>query len=142
MNPNVILLPVLAQIILTLAVYVLLAIEKSKALKQGLVDHNRRSLYDDAWPESVLKINNNIRNQFEVPVLFYVLCIMLWLLHVVDWPALILAWLFVASRWVHAWMHTGKNVVPIRKRIFTVGVVALMGLTLLVLRVVWSSFWF
>ncbi|MCE3286031.1 MAG: hypothetical protein K0R70_2287, partial [Steroidobacteraceae bacterium] len=77
MSSSAMLLPVCAQVLLTLAVYVLLSVAKARALAQGEVNVARRGLYDDAWPESVVKINNNIRNQFEVPVLFYVTCLAL-----------------------------------------------------------------
>ena len=64
---ELILLPLLAQVLLTILVYVALAVAKSRAVKRGQVDPERRALHADAWPESVQKINNNIRNQFEVP---------------------------------------------------------------------------
>jgi len=101
MNRDPIFAPVLVQVLLTLVVYVQLIRAKIRAMKAGRVDMARRALHDDAWPESVMKINNNIRNQFEVPVLFYVLALTLWALHAVHWAALAAAWLFVASRIVH-----------------------------------------
>ena len=42
---------------------------QGEALAHGEVDLARRGLTTTLWPESVVKINNNIRNQFEVPVL-------------------------------------------------------------------------
>jgi hypothetical protein len=68
-----ILVPVMVQIVLTMVVYVLLNVAKARALRRGEVDLARRGQHDDAWPDSVNKINNNILNQFEVPVLLYVL---------------------------------------------------------------------
>ena len=56
--------PLLAQVFLTLIAYVMLVQVKIRAMKAGQVDMARRALHDDAWPESVIKINNNIRNQF------------------------------------------------------------------------------
>ena len=134
---NVILLPVLVQVILTIFVYGTLALAKAKAMKGGLVDLDRRALHDDAWPESVMKINNNIRNQFEVPVLFYVLTILLWQLNQTGVLAQSLAWLFVTSRLVHAYIHTGSNYVPARRKVFMFGcvvVVAMAGVA------VWAVF--
>jgi hypothetical protein len=81
----------------------------------------RRALYEDAWPASVQQINNNIRNQFELPVLFYVVCIVLWELHAVHWLALAAAVAFVLSRIAHAAIHLSSNVVPHRRRAFTAG---------------------
>ena len=130
MNRDLIFGPVLVQVLLTLATYVLLIKAKIRAMKAAEVDMARRALFDDAWPESVMKINNNIRNQFEVPVLFYVLAFALWALDAVHWIALAAAWLFAVSRIVHAWIHIGTNYVPNRRRAFTVGwwIVAAMAL--------------
>jgi hypothetical protein len=131
---NDMLLPVLAQVLLTVAMYFVLAVAKSRAVKAGRVDLGRRALHDDAWPESVMKINNNIRNQFELPVLFYVLALMLWQLGDVDRLTLALAWLFVASRIVHAWIHTRSNYVPARRRVFTFGVMMVLAMAAVALR--------
>ena len=132
MNRDLIFGPVLVQVLLTLATYVLLIKAKIRAMRAGEVDMARRALFDDAWPESVMKINNNIRNQFEVPVLFYVLAFALWALHAVHWIALVAAWLFAISRIVHAWIHIGTNYVPNRRRAFTVGWWIVFAMALLV----------
>jgi hypothetical protein len=132
MNRDLIFGPVLVQVLLTLATYVLLIKAKIRAMKAGEVDMARRALFDDAWPESVMKINNNIRNQFEVPVLFYVLAFALWALDAVNWVALAAAWLFAVSRIVHAWIHIGTNYVPNRRRTFTVGWWIVFAMALLV----------
>lgn len=130
-NRDLIFVPVLAQIALTLAVYVVLIKAKVRAIRAGECDQARRPLYDDAFPEYVLKINNNLRNQFELPVLFYVLAFALWALDAVGILALSVASLFVASRILHAWIHCTSNIVAQRRRVFTVGwwlVVAMLAL--------------
>ena len=127
-NPAVIFWPVLVQILLTLSMYVLLLQRKKRAFNEGRVDEARRALHEDAWPDEVVQVNNNIRNQFHLPVLFYVICIMLWALQHVYVFTVILAWMFVFSRIVHAWVHVGSNYVPLRRRMFTFGVVMLFGL--------------
>jgi hypothetical protein len=139
MPSNLILLPALAQILLTIVVYGALAAAKAKAVKGGLVDLDRRALHDDAWPESVMQVNNNIRNQFEVPVLFYVLTIILWQLNETGVLAQSLAWMFVASRYVHAWIHTGSNYVPARRKVFMFGCVVVLAMAGVALRAVLTS---
>jgi hypothetical protein len=131
MDKAQIFLPVLAQISLTLIIFVAYTFVKIKALKDGEVDQNKRALYADAWPDYVVKFSNNIANQFETPVLFYALCFMLWALNVVSALAIIVAWGYVATRIVHAYIHTGSNYVPHRKRIFMFGCVCLFILTAL-----------
>jgi hypothetical protein len=130
MHASLIFLPVLMQVLLTLVLYMALQRVKTRAARAGEVDESRRGLHDDAWPDYVQQVNNNIRNQFEVPVLFYVLCLMLWALQTTGVAVQVLAWIFVLSRMAHAWVHTHSNVVPIRRRIFTVGVIALLALAL------------
>ena len=78
MENNYIFVPVIVQEALTLWLYIYLGIAKSQAVKLGEVNEDRRALRDDAWPDRVLQINNYIRNQFQVPVLFYVLVGILW----------------------------------------------------------------
>jgi len=132
MSRDLIFVPVLVQVLLTLGVYVRLIKVKIRAMKAGEVDMSRRALHEDAWPESVLQINNNIRNQFELPVLFYVMSFSLWALDSVHWPALAAASLFVLSRIAHAYFHLGSNYVPNRRRAFTVGWWVLAAMALLV----------
>jgi hypothetical protein len=131
MNGNLILWPVLVMVLLTLLIYVHLIRVKIRELKAGRVNLERRALHEDAWPESVLQINNNIRNQFELPVLFYVVCFGLWAIEAVGIVALAAAWLFVSSRIVHAWIHLGSNIVKYRRQSFTVGWWILLFMVLL-----------
>lgn len=129
MNPALIFLPVLAQVILTLVVFVAMTVAKSRAIKRGEVDLERRALHKDAWPDYVLKLSNNIANQFETPVLFYAVSFVLWALRAVDAVTLSLASAYVVTRIVHAFVHTGSNYVPVRKRVFTLGVVIILAMT-------------
>jgi hypothetical protein len=130
LNSRLILAPVLVQVLLTVVVYVLLNFAKRRAVQRGEVDLARRALHDDAWPDSVVKINNNIRNQFEVPVLFYVLSMALLALNSVTWPVLAIASLFALSRIGHAWVHLGSNYVPARRGIFMFGCLMVVALAL------------
>lgn len=128
MESTLIFYPAIAQMLLTFAMYFKLAIVKQRALENGEVDLERRALHGDAWPVSVMKISNNLQNQFESPVLFYALCFMLWALGAVTLSGLLLAWGFVVLRVMHSFVHTGANVVPIRKKIFMASTVMLMVL--------------
>lgn len=128
MTAKMIFLPVLLQVLLTVYAYVLLVRVKAQAMKAGLVNKERLGLHDDAWPDSVLKINNNIGNQFEIPILFYVLVIVLFSVGAASVFAQIVAWLFAASRVVHLIVHTGSNYVPLRRNVFTFGILMILVL--------------
>lgn len=140
MDNKLIFLPVLVQILLTIIVFVALGIVKSRAVKLGQVDLEKRALHPEAWPDSVLKFSNNINNQFETPVLFYTLAMMLWALDAVDVFALVFAWGFVATRIVHAYIHTGSNIVPARRGVFTIGCIFLLLLAILAFKSVLAPY--
>ena len=132
MNAALIFWPVLAQIALTLAIYIVLARRKAGAVKSRAVNMREAALDNRAWPESVVKVSNNLANQFESPVLFYALCLMLHAIDGVSLPALLLAWLYVALRVVHAGIHIGSNQLPRRMPVFVLGtgvLLALLGLS-------------
>lgn len=128
MNKNLIFYPILAHIFLVFWLYILLAVRKKKALQAGQVDQARRPLFEDAWPDDVVQVNNNLRNQFQVPILFYMVCVILWAINAVNVWVLVLSSLFVLSRYFHALVHTGSNIVKKRFRMFLFGVVIAIGL--------------
>jgi hypothetical protein len=129
MENNYIFIPVIIQVTLTLCLYIYLGIAKKRAVKLGEVDESRRALHDDAWPDSVLQINNCIRNQFEAPLLFYVLIGILWGIGGTNIYVHLAAWIFVLSRIGHAVIHTGSNYVPLRRKLFMAGCYILICLT-------------
>ena len=135
MNSNHIIWPVLAQVFLTLTMLILLGVRKAKAVKTGAVNRQQAALNNRVWPEDVVKVSNNIANQFEVPVLFYVLCLVLYSINAVSLVAIVLAWLFVLSRFAHAYVHIGSNYVPMRLRLYLVGGFVLIAM---LIQVAWK----
>lgn len=132
MNSNHIIWPVLAQILLTLTMFIILGVRKVKAVKAGEVNRQQAALNNRVWPEAVVKVSNNIANQFEIPVLFYVLCLLLYSIDAAGTVAIVLAWLFSLSRYAHAYVHVGSNYVPMRLRLFLVGCLILIAMLILV----------
>jgi hypothetical protein len=132
MNSSYIFWPVLAQILLTLIVFTVLGMRKAKAVKAGEVNRKQAALNNREWPDYVVKVSNNIANQFEFPVLFYVLCLVLYNINAVGIAAIVLAWLFTLSRFAHAYVHIGANYVPMRLRLFLVGCLVLIAMLVLV----------
>ncbi|HEY4747111.1 MAG TPA: MAPEG family protein, partial [Steroidobacteraceae bacterium] len=62
----------------------------------------------------------------EVPVLFYVLVAFLMIMRHADVIFVALAWLFVATRIVHAAIHVTSNTVMRRGPVFGIGVIVLL----------------
>ena len=52
---------------------------------------------------------DNYRNLFEMPVLFYAICVLLVALNKADGTYVTLAWLFVALRFAHSAIHCSYN---------------------------------
>ena len=129
MNQTLIYGPVLAQIVLTFYVFILLAKRKAADVKAGVADRSKSALDNKAWSEPVVKVSNNIDNQFQTPVLFYALCFVLAQLNAVTTVTLGLAWLYAISRYLHMFVHAGSNHVPHRMPLFLVGVFTLMAMT-------------
>ena len=133
MNANLIFGPLLAQMLLTVGMFGLLAARKAQAVRLKKVNLKQAALDHSAWPDEVIKVSNNIANQFETPILFYVVCLALFQLNAVSGPVLMLAWLYVATRFVHAFVHVRSNRVPIRMRVFAAGLLIVFVLMLLIL---------
>ena len=112
---------------------IILGARKAKAIKSEDVNRKQAALNNKEWPDDVVKVSNNISNQFEVPVLFYVLCLILYNINAVDVIAVALAWLFVVSRYLHAYVHIGSNYVPLRLKFFLTGCLTLIAILLLVI---------
>tara|TARA_R110002051_G_scaffold325086_1_gene425694 strand:+ start:1248 stop:1622 length:375 start_codon:yes stop_codon:yes gene_type:complete len=112
--------------------FIMLGVRKAAAVKAGKVNREQAALNNRVWPEDVVKISNNIANQFEAPVLFYILCLVIYSIHGVNTAAIALAWLFVLSRCAHAYVHIGSNYVPLRMRLFVLGGLVLLAMLTLV----------
>ena len=134
MNQALILWPLVAQVLLVVLLFIRLGMVKDRARAAGAVDLVVTALDNDAWPDDVRQVANNIRNQFQVPVLFFVLVLALFAHGSADPFALALAWLFVASRIVHSYIHVGSNYVPNRTRVFKLGLFCVLGLLALLVR--------
>jgi len=65
-------------------------------------------------PPSVANPSDNLKNLFEVPVLFYALCLYLYATNQVDTLYVAAAWIFVGFRYLHSAMHCTKNIVIVR----------------------------
>ena len=134
MHQDLILWPLVAQVILVILLFIRLGQLKDRARDAGAVNLEVTALDNDAWPDDVRKVANNIRNQSQVPVLFFALVLALYAHGSVDIYALVIAWVFVATRVVHSYIHIGANFVPNRTRAFKLSVLCVILLTALLIR--------
>lgn len=121
------LLPALAHMALTLALYAWLTFARARAVKTGQA---RYSDYQFAGnePPQVARITRNLANQFELPLFFYVAILALMQLGSAGMMDVILGWLFVAGRVLHTMVQTRTDNVPLRGQVFMLNSVAVAGL--------------
>lgn len=130
MDQSIVFVPVLVHMLLVFFLFILLGIKKSAAVRAGLVDRNKTALNPKAWPDSVVKVSNNIANQFESPVLFYMLAVILYITGSVNEWVVLLTAIYVATRYLHSYFHVTSNYVPLRFKAFLAGMLILLGLTI------------
>jgi hypothetical protein len=122
---SAVLLPLFVEVFLTFGLLFWLGPIRFRAIREGQVRPSDIVLGQKAWPEQVLQISNAFDNQFQLPVLFYVLTALALITQKADLLFVVSAWLFVLTRMVHAWIHTGSNHLLNRFRAYLVGVVVL-----------------
>jgi hypothetical protein len=120
-----VLLPLFVEVALTLGLLFWLGPHRVGAIRQGRVKPENVALGQKVWPERVVQIGNAFDNQFQLPVLFYVVTILAISAHKADVVFVVLAWLFVLSRIVHAVILTGSNIMLPRFLAYLAGAAAL-----------------
>ena len=83
------------------------------------------------WPQRATLFANCFSNQFELPVLFYVLTILAIMTRHADLLFVLLAWIFVALRVLQALVHVTSNDVRLRGGFFGVGAIVLLVMWLI-----------
>ncbi|WP_421853409.1 MAPEG family protein [Oricola sp.] len=119
MQQSAIYWPMIAQVALTFAAYVIMSLRRIDAVKSGAAKARDFKIPDD--PELSASAARNVSNQFELPVLFYVVCLALVQTGGVSVWTVGLAWLFVILRYAHAWVHMTSNRLGLRRPVFTAG---------------------
>jgi len=126
MNANLILFPVIAIVLLTFAVGILMLKFKFKAVRENKLNPDYFLLNKGAkLPDYLAKATNHYANLFEVPVLFYVLCLIIFAGNKTDGDYLVLAWLYAGLRYAHACIHITYNKLRHRMLAFLAGMVVL-----------------
>jgi hypothetical protein len=124
MNQTAIFWPVIAQVFLVYLVYGLLSLRRRAAVRAGSVRRSDFRENRNEPPESVFA-HNNLLNQFQLPVLFYVVCLCLYVTQGSSIVTVALAWIFVVLRYLHAFIHVTSNRIRYRSPVFALGYVVL-----------------
>ena len=109
MSIQMVLLPVFVQIGLTFALLLSMVSVRTRALKGREVSLKDIALGQPNWPTRATQIGNCFKNQFELPVLFYILIAIALPLRHADLIIVMLSWVFVITRFVHAGVFVTSN---------------------------------
>ena len=110
MDKTSILFPMVALATLTFAVLLLIPVRRFRAGIAGQIKYDDFKYGESARvPPEVSIPNRNMMNLLELPLLFYVGCLIYLVIGRVDEYALVLAWLYVGLRVVHSAIHVTYN---------------------------------
>ena len=126
MSLPAVLLPLFVEVVLTLVLGLWLVYLRGRDLRSRAVHPSNIALREPNWPLKTQLVGNCFSNQFELPVLFYVLTIFAVITRHADLIFLILAWVFVLTRIMHAIVHTTTNRIRFRGSWYGFGAVALV----------------
>lgn len=124
--PQALLAPVLALVALTGVVWLLMVLFRNIAFIRGRVSERYFETFTvDAPAEWVERPTRAYMNLLELPVLFYVACLLMLITRTFDSLQVSLAWLFVFTRCAHAFIYIAFNYIPLRFVSYLTGVITL-----------------
>jgi len=126
MTVQAILLPLFVEVILTFALLIWLAPLRARDVNSGGVRLQDIALREPNWSKGTLQVAYSFSNQFELPVLFYVLTILAFITHLAGVVFVVLAWIFVIFRLLQAYVHVTSNKVRLRGSMYAIAAIALI----------------
>ena len=121
MDKLLILIPIAPIIILTFIVAVHMRyFAAKKAVKSRDVKFGYFKVYQGSAPDYLLAARHHYKNMFELPLIFYVICILAYISDNLDSFDLWLAWGFVITKYVHSIIRMTTNYVPHRAIAFSI----------------------
>ena len=126
MEKTLILYPAISMMILTLFLYVKNYLDNRKATINKSIKFSYFKTYTGEVPDYVAVSRQTLKNQFELPIFFYFLISIILVFDKVSQLDLILAWIFVASRYLHCYIRLSSNHVPHRAKVFKLGMLVLI----------------
>jgi hypothetical protein len=128
MSVQMVLLPLFVLIGLTFALLLGMAVLRGRALSNRETSLKDVALGQPKWPARVAQIGDCYSNQFELPVLFYVLIALALPLRHADLFIVLMSWVFVVTRFVHAGIFVTSNDVRQRGRVWFAGVLVVLAM--------------
>lgn len=140
MRNEQILLPMLGMMVLTAVVWFVLYARRIPAMRKARKPAQVYTTPDkviELLPEEVSYPANNFKNLFELPVLFYALCLYFYVTATAGTAEVFAAWLFLLFRVAHSAIHCTANIVMAR---FATYCAAALALWFMLGRAVWGVY--
>lgn len=130
MKQTAIFWPMIGHVLLVFLIYGLLSLRRKAAVMSGnaKISQFRENQNE---PAQSLFVRNALGNQFELPVLFHIACLSLYVTQGVGTVSLAMAWVFVVSRYAHTAIHVTSNRIRYRQPAFIAGFVMVFVLWIL-----------
>ena len=109
--------PVFATVFLTLLVWVYMYIRRISFIRGNKLRQKDLAVpgaLAQLSPPAVSNPSDNLKNLFEIPVIFYALALYLFVTNQVDAAYVSAAWVFVVFRALHSAVHCTVNIVILR----------------------------
>ena len=126
MSLQAVLLPLFVEVVLTFAVMLWMGALRGGDFRSGAVKPADVALREPGWPQRTMQAAYSFSNQFELPVLFYVLTILVWVTRHAGYTFVVLPWNFVIYRVLQAYVHVTSNAYRWRSSFHTIGALVLM----------------
>jgi hypothetical protein len=120
-----VLLPVFVLVGLTFALLLWMAGARRQAIVGGETRMRDVALGQPNWPARTTQVGNSFKNQFELPLLFYTLIALALPLRHADLFIVLMSWLFVVTRFLHAGIFVTSNDMRQRSLAWFAGVLVL-----------------
>ena len=121
-------LPMLGMMALTAIVWFVMYARRIPAMRKARLPAQTYTVPETIsqhLPEAVNYPANNLKNLFELPVLFYALCLYLYATGHVDQIYVLAAWLFFILRVLHSIVHCTRNIVMLRFYLYSTAALVL-----------------
>ena len=128
MSIQMVLLPVFVLVGLTFALLLGMAASRNRAFKAGETSYKDVARGEAKWPARTAQVGDCYSNQFEIPVLFYVLIALALPLRHADLFIVLMSWVFVVTRFFHAGIFVTSNNVRQRGLAWFAGVLVLLAM--------------
>lgn len=128
MSIQMVLLPVFVLVGLTFALLLWMVGARRNALVGGETKIRDIALGQPNWPNRATQIGNCYKNQFELPLLLYALIALALPLRHADLFIVLMSWVFVVTRFVHAGIFVTSNDLRRRSLAWFAGVLVLFAM--------------